>query len=93
MAKLTPQDFIEKWPSAIVCRTEVDRATGGLLTPKHMANLDSEGAGPPEVLRMGSERKYKVAYPAASFFEWVCGQLQPIERKQKKSSTRFDVDS
>ncbi|WP_460030898.1 hypothetical protein [Megalodesulfovibrio paquesii] len=54
-----------------------------MISPKQLANLDCEGAGPPEVLRLGREGRGKVAYPAASFFQWVCEQLHPVEHRAR----------
>jgi hypothetical protein len=35
----------ERWPSAFVSRTEIDRFTGGALNAKYSAWLDSQGRG------------------------------------------------
>lgn len=77
---LTVQDFIDRWPSPIVTRQDAARATGGLISPKLLANLDSLGEGPPEAVRHGR----RVAYPAASFFYWIVSRLQPMERRKSK---------
>lgn len=76
---VSAQEFIDKWPSAVVGREEVAKATGGLKSPKSMANLDSRGEGPPERVKLGR----KVGYPAASFFQWLVEQLQPVEGKKR----------
>jgi hypothetical protein len=57
----------DKWPSEIVAREEVGRFTGGVMTPKTQANLDSVGEGPTEVIRIGR----KVAYPLTSYIKWL----------------------
>lgn len=31
----------EKWPSSVVSRTEIRKFTGGLISEKYIANLDS----------------------------------------------------
>ena len=60
------QEMAERWPSAVVARVEVERFTGGLISAKYMANLDS--------LKLGCERitcGRKVAYPLASLITWM----------------------
>ena len=57
MEKDVFQEMADRWPSAVVARVEVERFTGGLISAKYMANLDS--------LKMGCERitcGRKVAY-------------------------------
>ena len=44
------QEMDERWSSPVVARTEVERFTGGLMSGKYMANLDSQGAGPARVV-------------------------------------------
>ena len=56
----------ERWPSAIVARTDVGRFSGGLLKSKTLANMDSQGVGP-ERVTVGR----KVAYPVDSLVEWL----------------------
>ncbi len=57
----------EKWPSEYVARTEVSRFTGGLISPRTMANIDCLGTGPSEKIRLGK----KVAYPVDALIEWL----------------------
>jgi len=49
----------DKWPSAIVSREKVGDFTGGLMSPRYLANLDSIGEGP-ESFRVGRKRAYRV---------------------------------
>lgn len=60
------QQMVDRWPSAIVARTEVDKFSGGLMSSKYIANLDSQGAGP-ERITCGR----KVAYPIDSLVAWL----------------------
>jgi len=60
-------DLKKCWPSSVVARTEVKAFTGGLLSEKYLANLDSQGAGPPGRFKCGG----KVAYPVDSFIRWL----------------------
>jgi len=59
-------ELAERWPSAIVARTAVDRFTGGLISSKSLANADSAGEGPPR-LKIGG----KVAYRAVDLVSWL----------------------
>lgn len=60
----------EKWPSAIVARQEVKQFSGGVLSSKSMANLDSKKQGPPGSFRIGR----KICYPVDSLIEWMEGR-------------------
>ena len=54
------KNLAEKWPSAIVARTEVHRFSGGVLNSKYLANLDSLGKGPKGRIRVGRQIVYSV---------------------------------
>jgi hypothetical protein len=56
-----------KWPSGIVARSQVQAFSGGLIKGTTIANLDSLGEGPPEVVRIGRA----VGYPVDSFISWL----------------------
>jgi hypothetical protein len=57
----------DKWPSAVVARTEIANFTGGMLSSKYCANLDSLNIGCPGRVRVGR----KVGYPVERFVEWM----------------------
>lgn len=59
--------LLDKWPSGIVARSSVKDFTGGLLSGRYCANLDSAGKGPPSIRVRGRS----VAYPVASFVAWL----------------------
>ena len=63
----------ENWPSGIVARDEVHRFTGGLISPKTQANLDSIGDGPEDAIRIGR----KVVYPVKSYIKWLESRATP----------------
>jgi len=70
MTKLHAPSFqlmAEKWPSPFVARQEVERFTGGIVNPKYIANLDSQGLGPEGRIRVGR----KIAYPVIEFIQWL----------------------
>lgn len=55
------------WPSPLVARSEVGRFSGGLLTPRYLANLDCRGEGPSGRFYVGR----KVCYPVYELVEWI----------------------
>ena len=57
----------DKWPSALVARTEIKKFTGGLIAPATMKNLDSLGKGPKTRVLSGK----KVAYDVDGLIEWL----------------------
>ena len=57
----------DKWPSSVIARTEVERFTGGIVSEKYLANLDSEGRGPEGRVRIGR----KIVYPVDAFVKWL----------------------
>ena len=70
MAKIQHPSFslmAEKWPAPVVARDQVDRFTGGIISPRYLANLDSQGKGPKGRFRIGR----KVAYPVQMFITWL----------------------
>jgi len=60
-------DLTKSWPSSFVARKESGRFSGGIVSPKYMANLDSEGRGPKGRIRVGRQ----VAYPVKDFVRWL----------------------
>ncbi len=59
-------EMADQWLSAVVARVEVERFTGGLLSSKYLANLDSQGVGP---VRIQCGRK--VGYPVKDLVAWL----------------------
>ena len=55
------------WPSPLLARDQVERFTGGTVTQKYIANLDSRGLGPSGRVRIGR----KVVYPVVEFISWL----------------------
>jgi hypothetical protein len=66
------KSLAEKWPSSFVARSEVSKFSGGILHPRTLANLDSQGGGPTGRVKIGN----KVAYPVAELIRF-------LERKVK----------
>lgn len=61
------QSMADNWPSPFVARQEVGKFTGGIINPKYLANLDSQGKGPEGRIRVGR----KIAYPVSPFIVWL----------------------
>lgn len=57
----------ENWPSPVVSRSEVRQFTGGVITPKAMANEDSRGTGIESRFLIGR----KIVYPVKDFIAWL----------------------
>lgn len=56
-----------RWPSSHVARSRVAEFSGGILTPKTMANLDALGKGPKGRIRVGKA----VAYDVSMLIAWM----------------------
>jgi hypothetical protein len=56
----------DKWPSSYVSRSEVHKFSGGIISGKTLANLDSQSEGPKRIKCNG-----RVAYPVDSFIVWL----------------------
>jgi len=59
------------WPSSIVARRKVSDFTGGILSEKYLANLDSLGEGPPRC-KIGRQ----VAYPVSTLITWLENRME-----------------
>ena len=55
------------WPSEFVARNRVGEFTGGMVSPKSMANYDSLGEGPEGRIKIGR----KSGYIKHAFVEWL----------------------
>lgn len=56
-----------RWPSALVAREKVMEFSGGIISPKSIANLDALGEGPEGRITVGR----KVAYPVDLLITWL----------------------
>ena len=68
MKKTCFDELAEKWPSTVVSRSEIRKFSGGILSPRYLANLDSEGKGIPGRMLVGNKVVYKVS-DAIKFLE------------------------
>ena len=69
-------DIIKKagaaWPGEIIARKQIGIFTGGMLSPRTLANLDSMGIGPHGVVRIGNA----VGYWKDSLIDWLIGRIK-----------------
>jgi hypothetical protein len=59
----------------VFARTEVGRLTGGLISPRTLANLDCLGKGPGGRVKF----KKKVAYEKGAFLAWFAECLREAD--------------
>lgn len=62
------QRLIEAWRAPYVARSEAHVFSGGLVSPKSLANADAAKIGPVGAICFGSR---KVAYPTESLARWI----------------------
>lgn len=75
------QSMLERWPSSFVARTEISHFTGGIISDRYLANLDSQGTGPAGRIRIGR----KIAYPVNELVRWLEARSEVVpERHGKK---------
>ncbi|MFH1021359.1 MAG: hypothetical protein V1782_12245 [Pseudomonadota bacterium] len=67
MKKIDLSILASRWPSPFVAREKIGEFTGGIITPKSMANSDSLKKGPKGRITIGR----KVAYPVAELISWL----------------------
>lgn len=73
------QQMVERWPSALVARTESARFSGGAISEKYLANLDSQGRGPKNRVKVGR----KVCYPTVELARWLAARSESIPDRPK----------
>jgi len=62
----------EAYPFGLIPRTDIDKATGGILSPQTMANLDSTGGGIEKSVTINKKR----FYPIEAVINYVMGKIQ-----------------
>lgn len=60
-------EMAARWPSPVVCRKSIKEFSGGVLSPKTMANEDSKGTGPEGRFLLMNQ----TAYPVESLIAWL----------------------
>ncbi len=71
MPKPNLSHLANSWPSSIVAREKVSDFTGGVMSEKYLANLDSLGEGPPSI-KIGRKR----AYVISTFIPWLESRME-----------------
>ena len=66
--------MFEGWPSPLVARSEISQFCG-TLTPKTMANHDSQGTGPRGRVRIGR----KIAYEKSALIAWIESRAEALD--------------
>lgn len=69
----------ECWPAKIVARSQIGKLTGGLISPKTIANDDSLGCGISERFRIGN----RIAYTINNVAQYMLDRGLIIEKKEK----------
>ena len=72
-AEINLKSLADKWPSSMVARERAEDFTGGIITSRYLANLDSKGEGPPRI-RVGR----KVVYSVELCIEWLEGRVKKV---------------
>ena len=68
----TFQEMIDRWPSAVVARRQIKEFTGGIISPKYLANQDSLGTGPSKRIEICG----RIGYPVDALVEWLKSRSQ-----------------
>ena len=66
------EEMAQRWGSNVVARKEIERYTGGAITAKTAANLDSMGTGCPGRFRLGGA----VVYPTINMTPWLKSRVR-----------------
>ena len=61
----------ENWPSEFIARGKIEDFTGGMMTGKSVANLESKGEGPDGSIKCGG----KAGYIKGPFIDWLRPRL------------------
>jgi hypothetical protein len=72
----------DSWEAPFVTRSETAHFSGGIIKPRHLANLDAQGAGPPVRLQFGG----RVAYPKKVLAEWIADRLKSIDSNPRSAT-------
>ena len=73
----------DRWPSEIVARKEIGKFTGGVLSSRTLANMDSKGTGIPERFLLANQ----VAYPVSAVIAWLKERSSPDWKSRKAQAS------
>lgn len=71
MSETIIKALMDAWQAPYVARHEAYLFSGGIVSPKSLANADSEKRGPEGAFRFGKRR---VAYPTEALAKWIAKQ-------------------
>jgi len=80
MTNISFSNMVERWPSAFVARTKILEFTGGILSEKYLANLDSQGRGIPGRIRVGR----RICYPVTEVVKWLEARSTLVPERHPK---------
>ena len=69
------KNLADKWPSAIVSRDEIGRFSGGTVSARYLANLDSKGKGPKNRVKVGR----KIGYETRALISWIESRAEMVD--------------
>jgi len=69
------KENLERDLPPIIARKDVKRYTGGLYSPKTLANEDCQGTGVPNLIKLKGGHRGSVAYLKADFIEWFLNKV------------------
>lgn len=72
--KLDLSSLADRWPSSYVAREKVEEFSGGIINAKYLANLDSQGTGIKDRIRIGR----KIVYPVSSLISWLESRAEAV---------------
>jgi predicted DNA-binding transcriptional regulator AlpA len=78
------KSLADKWPSTIVSRDKIADFTGGLISKGTIANLDSEGQGPPKFY-LGPR---KIGYPIETLIPWLEDRIRKATARRPRAVPR-----
>ncbi len=70
--QITVNDILNKCPGPIISRQQAATISGGLISERHLANLDCLKQGPAGRVKIGR----RVGYVAESFASWLASRIE-----------------
>lgn len=79
----TLKKMAARWPSTIVARTEIERFTGGIIKKGYIQNLDCQGNGIEDRIRIGR----RIAYPVDAVIKFLEQRMEPVKSKKQEAES------
>ena len=77
-------EMADRWPSNIVARKEIGNFSGGILSPKTLANMDSKGEGPEGRFIICNQTAYPIQKIIKFMKDRVAGKWRKKTPKKRK---------